>query len=41
MLGLVIAVVAGIAVAVLQANGGVQDPARLVCDLATRAGDCD
>lgn len=33
IIGLVLAVLASVAVAILQANGTIDDPGRVVCDL--------
>jgi flagellar biosynthesis protein FliQ len=39
--GLMVALLAGVAVALLQAKGMITDPGKLVCDIAVRRGSCD
>ncbi len=39
--GLVLVLLAGVVVALLQMSGIVEDPARLVCEIAARRAGCD
>lgn len=41
VVGLAVALLAGVLVAVLQLNGTIEDPAKFACDLAVRRADCD
>lgn len=41
IVGLMVAVLAGVLVFVLQSSGIISDPQQLVCDAAVRRGDCD
>jgi hypothetical protein len=36
-----VALLAGVAVALLEANGLITDPGKQVCDIAVRRGSCD
>lgn len=39
--GLVVALLAGVAVALYEANGVITDPGKQVCDIAVRRESCD